>query len=381
MINKLQLENFKIHKSISVDFNYLTLLAGINSSGKSSIIQSLLLLRQSFVDGKIQSLKLSGSLCNIGFREDALCQYADGDDIISIKVNQSQWRFKFEDSTRGKNSIPLDLNSPENIDYSNRLFGNGFQYIGASRLGPQNSYLSDTELVDTYKQISIRNGQCENIAYYLYHYGKEQNYIVPEPMRHPNTSSSDLMAQISAWEGGISAGVRVVSNLEGQDYILRYSFDTSENSAPSVKYAGSREFLPTNVGFGLSYSLPIITALLTAEVGDIVIIENPEAHLHESGQMVLAQLICRAANYGIQVIVETHSSHILEGILISTKMFERDDIGISKEKVSLAFFEKDTDTQVSTVIQPKIVGDGKIDVVPNGFFDQSSKNLEYIMDF
>ena len=62
-------------------------------------------------------------------------------------------------------------------------------------------------------------------------------------------------------------------------------------------------------------------------------------------------------------------------------MFERDDIGISKEKVSLAFFEKDTDTQVSTVIQPKIVGDGKIDVVPDGFFDQSSKNLEYIMDF
>lgn len=358
----------------------LTLLAGTNGSGKSSIIQALLLLRQSMINDQITNLKLSGSLCNIGFRQDALCMLAD-DDEIAFTVNDSNWTFAVDTHEVGKNSLPI-INEISPAEASRlHLFGNGFQYISAYRQGPQNSYSSDTNLVDSQRQISIQNGKCENIAYFLYHFGIENDTRVPESLRNPTCNSSSLLDQVSAWEGQISAGIRVKPSLQGQEYSLRYSFDNIIADNGALDVVSKQEYLPTNVGFGVSYSLPIVAALLTAQPDDLIIVENPEAHLHESGQVALAHLISMAAQSGIQVIIETHSSHILEGILIDTKEFEQGKPGIDKSNVSLAFFCKDPSTQVSKVECPRIVGDAKLDFEPIGFFDQSAKNLEQIMGF
>ena len=81
----------------------------------------------------------------------------------------------------------------------------------------------------------------------------------------------------------------------------------------------TQDFSPLNVGFGLTYSLPIIVAILKANPNDLIIIENPESHLHPKAQSKLAELFALASSIGIQLIIETHSDHILNGIRVATK--------------------------------------------------------------
>ena len=76
---------------------------------------------------------------------------------------------------------------------------------------------------------------------------------------------------------------------------------------------------PTNVGFGLGYALPIVVACLIAKPGALLLLENPEAHVHPQGQSAMARLSCAAASAGAQVIVETHSDHILNGVRLMVK--------------------------------------------------------------
>jgi predicted ATPase len=71
---------------------------------------------------------------------------------------------------------------------------------------------------------------------------------------------------------------------------------------------------PTNMGFGVSYALPIVLGALTAANGGLIIIENPEAHLHPAGQSQMGIFLARMASAGVQVIAETHSDHVLNGV-------------------------------------------------------------------
>ena len=85
----------------------------------------------------------------------------------------------------------------------------------------------------------------------------------------------------------------------------------------------------------LSVSLPIIVSLLTAEEGKIIVIENPESHIHPRGQAELGKLIAAAAQTGAQLFVETHSDHILNGIRVAVK-----EESVDKNKVNIMYFNK-----------------------------------------
>jgi hypothetical protein len=112
----------------------------------------------------------------------------------------------------------------------------------------------------------------------------------------------------------------------------------ASNGRPRHPVSATRR--PTNVGFGLTYVLPIITACLTAKPGSMVLLENPEAHVHPQGQSAMARLTCAAAAAGAQLVVETHSDHILNGVRLAVKRgllppdgvalhyFRREDDGI-----------------------------------------------------
>ena len=94
-------------------------------------------------------------------------------------------------------------------------------------------------------------------------------------------------------------------------------------------------FKPQNVGFGISYILPVLTTLLSAREGNIIIIENPEAHLHPRGQAEIGKLIAETVSRGVQVFIETHSDHVINGIRVAVKK------GVVKsEDVNIAFFER-----------------------------------------
>lgn len=91
--------------------------------------------------------------------------------------------------------------------------------------------------------------------------------------------------------------------------------DRLDSVSASITYVGeggvrTAPFRTTNVGFGISYSLPIIVACLTSQKGSILIVENPEAHLHTLGQRKMAELLARTAEAGVQIFIETHSREI-----------------------------------------------------------------------
>ena len=128
---------------------------------------------------------------------------------------------------------------------------------------------------------------------------------------------------------------------------------------------------PVNVGFGLTQVLPIIVAALAAKEGDLLLIENPEVHLHPAGQALMGQFLAEVAAAGVQVLVESHSDHLLNGIRRAVKSEK-----ISPSAVALHFF-KPRDEDGEQVTTPILDSTGNIDHWPAGFFDQLDKDLNY----
>ena len=100
-----------------------------------------------------------------------------------------------------------------------------------------------------------------------------------------------------------------------------------------------------DVGFGVSQVLPILVALIVAEPGRLVYLEQPEMHLHPRAQIALAQLLADAAKRGVRIVAETHSSLLL--LAVQTLVAEGD---LSPELVKLHWFTRGENgtTKIST---------------------------------
>lgn len=86
-----------------------------------------------------------------------------------------------------------------------------------------------------------------------------------------------------------------------------------------------------DVGFGVSQTLPVLVALLAAQRGQIVYLEQPEIHLHPRAQLELAHCLVEAANRGVKVITETHSSLLIRAIQteIATGLIASKDVSLN----------------------------------------------------
>lgn len=373
MIRNISLHNFKIHKELSLPLSNLTILAGYNSAGKSSVIQALLLLRQNQLTGHLQdNLDLKGRLCELGLCKDVLCQFADND-LVTIAIENDDslgnWTFDMGESAQRKTFAKCVRHEGSNEATFN-LFTKYFQYISVSRWAPRESYPLDSKAIEEERQISKLLGQCELTPHFLYHYSHETDAIrVPEELKFDGMESSNLLDQVSAWEGAISKSINVKPVPTGTSFCLNYVYDSI-----------GEDFSAINVGSGLTFVLPIVTALLSTPKGGLVIVENPEAHLHPQGQHILAKLIARSAQYGIQVIVETHSDYILNGIMISCKEFVKKGVGLDSANVAIYQFLKDEETQLSEPNRIKIGTLGNITNQPRGFFDQMNMDMECLLD-
>lgn len=133
----------------------------------------------------------------------------------------------------------------------------------------------------------------------------------------------------------------------------------------------TRRLRTTNVGFGLSYVLPVLAALLSP-AGSLCLIENPEAHLHPRGQTRLSELAVRAAVAGVQVIAETHSDHFMDGVRIAV----RDEL-IQPADTAFHYFERAGSKTI--VSSPNVDSDGRLSSWPTGFFDQHEDNLAKLL--
>ena len=128
---------------------------------------------------------------------------------------------------------------------------------------------------------------------------------------------------------------------------------------------------PVHTGFGLTQILPIVVAALSEAQGDIMLIENPEVHLHPAGQALMGEFLADVARAGVQVIVETHSDHVLNGIRRAVKTGR-----VKPEQVLVHFFRPRSDDGAQ-VYSPTLDAAGNIDIWPEGFFDQFDKDMNY----
>jgi predicted ATPase len=181
-----------------------------------------------------------------------------------------------------------------------------------------------------------------------------------ERLQHEKSEGSSFLFNLRGWLNVISPNIKF-------DYSLDRKSDTS--------YSTFDDYRSANVGFGLSYALPVITALLAGSVtpNSIVIIENPEAHIHPKGQTELGRLIALCAEVGTQIIIETHSDHLLDGIRIAAK-----ESLIDSEKVQIHWFELNSNknTEVHSLVLFK---DGRLNKWHPGFFDQFEVNASKLL--
>lgn len=366
MIKSITLRNFKSFLDSKIQLSTLNLLTGVNGVGKSSLIQALLLLRQSYLKNVFPSrgVLLNGDLFNLGKGGDALSIHSSvpeiyfGIDFLNLPKIDITLKFIADSDFLPLNKKKCTVSKES---FSNPLFTKDFKYLNAERISPKVSYYVSLFEVEENRSLGIHG---EYTSLFLAKYQREQISI--KSLIHESTSTDTLIEQVSAWLQEISPGISLRSQYypEIDSAKFNYQFEYGEFTTP--------EFRPTNVGFGVTYALPIITSILSAKKGDLVIIENPESHLHPSGQSKLGELLFKAAVGGLQTIVETHSDHILNGIRVAINKHKN-----NSELVNVVFFERDkrNNKHVSNVVRPKLDNDGRIDFWPNGFFDEWDKSL------
>ena len=362
MIRKVELKNFKSHKNTTLDFSNLTVLCGTNNSGKSSVIQALLLLRDaSFNSAGFYNLK--SNLVNIGTAKEVLYQFADKDEI-TLSITTDTHDLSFISSITDLTKTILPVAGVNSTLYKNEsLFNASCQFISAARLSPQDSYKKDDRM-DIDNQLSYESGKAERVVQFL---DKKRNENVLPDLCMPEYAT-DLLTQVTAWEREISTGVNVVVQDNGNlGYVLKYQFNTNTNSGRTD------EFNAINVGFGLTYALPVLVSILSAPKDAIIFIENPEAHLHPQGQAKIAELICLAAQAGVQLVIETHSDHIFNGVrkLINKKI-------IKKENIKVHYFDLG-DKNISVNTEITFTDNGRILNYTKGLFDQFDNDLDELL--
>lgn len=366
MIREIRVRNFKAFKDQRFCLAPLTLLTGLNGSGKSSFLQSILVLRQSFDQGLLSRNKvlLNGDLVHLGRFQDVLFESATDEDIaIEIDFDndlKAGWAFHF--SSKEDRTAEVDAQPSTLSDLS--IFGDGFRFLAAERIGPRIFY-GVPEQRNSPRGLGV---QGEWTTYFI-----SQNTatkICNENCSHPGARSLQLQHQIEAWMGEVSPGIQLhLESRANLDLVqVEYSFIARRDT--------SGRYRPTNVGFGVSYTLPIVTAVLAAQPGDLLLLESPEAHLHPRGQAKLAELFCAAAAAGVQLIVESHSDHIMNGIRVSVH-----DGLLPADKAMFFYFRWNPNEPTSgTSVTPITLNeDGRIDVWPNGFFDEFDKSLEALL--
>ncbi len=382
MIEKIEIQNFKSHKITELQLGKLSVLCGINGVGKSSSIQLLLLLREAYLkDKSFDILDFQSNSVKIGTASDAIYEFSEFDGFgISLVISGNPYNFTYEAKTEDekvKSFIRLNQdksNFPTDF-IKESLFNTNFQYLSAYRLGPQTQYPKGDKIIDIYKQISDIDGNAEYFVHFLDRY--RNNEVLEEIRKNTNPLYNDLFSQVIAWEKEICEGINIDILDSGKlGYVLKYSFDTIKSTTSKT-----RNFEATNVGFGLSYVMPILVAILSAQKDALIIIENPEAHLHPNGIAKLTELICLAAEAGIQIIIETHSDHVINGILVQCKKFEEKEKGISKDHVSIYHFDRDEKEHCTEAKKINIEEDGRVRYTPKGFFDQFTLDRKYLMGF
>lgn len=314
MLKVVSLDNFKCFRETEdIHLAPITIMYGKNGRGKSTVAQSLLLLAQTMVDNNdVSKLLLTGKYASLGTFADIVnaesraqhfgITLKNDEETVEMEFselpNKPQMALintlnvngisRFEKMSKAESDEESDSKSVTTTsDIKTLQMLKSARYVSAGRLGPQNSVVRKDYLDDD--DLGI-NG--ENLINVLLNKG------------------GMFMDEVKSALSQILGGAAIRINIKDSEHIELYL-----NSKD-----GENTFRPTNVGFGYSYVLPVIVAALLAKEESLLIIENPEAHLHPAAQSrIMNFLIQIAKKKNLQVIIETHSDHVVNGMRIAMK--------------------------------------------------------------
>jgi AAA domain, putative AbiEii toxin, Type IV TA system/Protein of unknown function (DUF3696) len=393
-INRIVVGGYKsIRKEQSIEVRPLTILAGANSSGKSSIMQPLLLLKQTLeapydpgtllLNGSHLRFTLASQLLSQGVREFSIGieAYAKPMTIINYaKDPGKEFHVKSISTLDNDLLVTFDpkMTHSELVEQLRKLNHKYETSLLLDVLGRVEAQLSlqrlrvflwfsvlpesiNSEAVSALANALFPLLELTDVLLSVIHVpglrgNPEREYPITAVGRQfVGTFHVYTASVIAQWQIGDDK-----DKLNQLDENLRLLGLTSTVFAERINDAQIRlqvGRLPTNgknrdlvnitdVGFGVSQALPVLVALLTAEPGQLVYIEQPEIHLHPRAQSKMAEVLAAAARRGVKVVVETHSSILLLGIqtLVAKAELDPDD-------VILHWFtrnQKSGDTKVST---------------------------------
>lgn len=348
VVTSTRLVGFKCFADLKFPLSSLTLMTGFNGGGKSTALQPLLLLTQALKSGHRHTLPLNGPLVGLGTAGDIASATAPSGTIFEI-AGPSGKILCWPILSAGERVLPLAEPLVESELASHLAMLN---YIGAVRAGPDDAFpLPDrVDYPDT----------GSDGRYAPFWFDRLADEDVPAERRCPEVSAGTFRRQFDGWLSRLFPGAEANVQISPTFAQAHLEFRLRELGSWSR---------PSNIGYGLTYVFPILVALLSARVGQIVVIDSPESHLHPSAQSAMGRLLASFAAAGVQIVVETHSDHLLNGVRLAVK-----DGVLRHDALAVHFFRGASGTDHG-VISPTVGVDGSIYEWPEGFFDQSEIDL------
>ena len=377
MLRQIELRFFKCFDLLKLPLGPLTLLSGANASGKSSVMQALALLHQTIrghewsrrlmLNGASVRLATASSVvddvygrrtCSIALQDGEVTyewDFAGERDEMSMAVERVRVDGSGEESPRTlRNLLPVGHNEvPCAASLANRL--RRLTYLTAERVGPREQYaLEDPQ------RAPVVGPTGEHAASVLYSGADESVLDSLAVPGIPPTRLGQVAARMQRFFPGCALTVERVPRTSAVALGFRTSNATDFHA-------------PIHTGFGLTQVFPIVVAALAARREDLLLIENPEVHLHPAGQATMGGFLVEVAAAGVQVVLETHSDHVLNGV----RRAVRNGV-LAPSDVALHYFRPRHDAERGAVAQvqsPQLDSDGNIDDWPDGFFDQFDKDM------
>ena len=398
MISSLELEHFKCFRELRLHLRPLTLLTGVNAAGKSSAIQAIVLLHQTLLERKLaNALVLNGRLLRLGRFGDVVDEVHGRDSFrIGFSADGVSINWLFRSESKDSLIAPVvervvsidgtlipsaaleaecffpglavqqtNMEGSESMSPTRRLDATEKQlsrllYLSTERIGPQETYGAEIGLAE---EVEL-GSKGELTPWFLLQNGERQ--VHPDLCLDATTTlARQIEARLADFFPGAALDLKPIEGTNLVTLLVR-------------THPAGRFHRLQNIGYGLTHVLPVLAACLAASPGQPVLIENPEAHLHPAAQARIGQFLAKVAATGVQVILESHSDHVLNGIRRAVK-----DGILDPESVAIHFFQRqDPVTSIgSQIVSPLINNNGVIDQWPEGFFDQFDRDLEALTDW
>jgi predicted ATPase len=398
---------------VRVNFRDITILAGVNSAGKSTIMQPLLLIKQTVekpfdpgalaIDGPLARFTNADQFFSQGASKEAAQKFSVAFERGIEKVTLIYGRsaaggidltdLSFSGGKKGyswKNGHALTKDH-ESIADALTLSGRRKGYLknvpSKLRIGRDRAVLAageeilfqagpPTRVLQFYPIFSPAGPVVDAVRDLVYLPGlrgnPERNYLISAGgPQYPGNFNDYVASIIHRW--ATSADVRLrrlENNLKQLGLTWRVTTRAVDDTRvevrvgrlPAAARGGARDTVNiADVGFGVSQTLPVLVALLAANRNQIVFIEQPELHLHPKAQVALADIIIQAADQGVRPVIETHSSLMI--LALQAAIAEG---RIAPDRVSLNWFTRDAIGQTH-VTEAQIGEDGSYGDWPEDF--------------